>query len=67
MERKPEFLVSIDKFITFYHEHKDKRTKKELKYASLIIQKGVYTYFDLLRLNPFWFEILYNSIIEKLK
>lgn len=67
IERKPEFLISIDKFVTFYHEHNNKRTKKELKYASLIIQKGVYTYFDLLKLNPFWFEALYNNITEKLK
>lgn len=67
IERKPEFLVSIDKAISFYHEHKNKRTKKELKYASTIIQKGVHTYFDLLKLNPFWFEILYNDLIERLK
>lgn len=65
IENKPEFLVSIDKFVAFYHEHNNKRTKKELKYASLIIQKGVYTYFDLLKLNPFWFETLYNNIIKK--
>ncbi len=67
MTHKSEFLVSIDKFIAFYQDHRDKRAKKELKYASLIIQKGVYSYFDLLRLNPFWFEILYNNIMEKLK
>lgn len=66
-EHRPEFLVSIDKSVGFYHEHKYKRTKKELKYASLIIQKGVYTYFDLLKLNPFWFEMLYNHLIEKTK
>lgn len=65
IKNKPEFLVSIDKFVTFYHEHNNKRAKKELKYASLIIQKGVYTYFDLLKLNPFWFETLYNNIIKK--
>lgn len=65
MDCKPEFLISIDKAISLYHEHKNKRTKKELRYASSIVQKGVYTYFDLLKLNPFWFEILYNSLIEK--
>lgn len=66
IKHKPEFLVSIDRFVSLYHEHKNKRAKKELKYASTIIQKGVYTYFELLRLNPFWFETLYNDIIEKL-
>lgn len=67
MEQKPEFLISVDKAVSLYHEHKEKRAKKELKYASTIIQKGVHTYFDLLKLNPFWFEILYNDLIERLQ
>lgn len=62
LENKSDFLFSIDKAISFYHEHLKKRQEKELKYASLIIQKGVYSYFDLLKLNPFWFEILYNKL-----
>lgn len=44
-----------------------KRADKELKYASLIYQKGVYSYFDLLRLNPFWYEVLYNDLQNKIK
>ena len=68
LENKPDFLFSIDKSVSFYHEHLKKRQEKELRYASLIIQKGVYSYFDLLKLNPFWFEILYNkSQIDKNK
>lgn len=66
-DQKPEFLISVDKAVSLYHEHKEKRAKKELKYASTIIQKGVHTYFDLLKLNPFWFEILYNDLIERLQ
>lgn len=62
LENKSDFLFSIDKAISFYHEHFKKRQEKELRYASLIIQKGVYSYFDLLKLNPFWFEILYNKL-----
>ena len=62
LENKSDFLFSIDKAISFYHEHLKKRQEKELRYASLIIQKGVYSYFDLLKLNPFWFEILYNEL-----
>lgn len=65
LENKSIFLFSIDKAISFYHEHLKKRQEKELKYASLIIQKGVYSYFDLLKLNPFWFEILYNKLKDK--
>ena len=67
MEHKSPFLVNVDQSIKFYHEHFKKRADKELKYASLIYQKGVYSYFDLLRLNPFWYEILYNDLQNKIK
>lgn len=61
-ENKPEFMYSIDRAVSLYYEHEEQRAKKELKYASTLIQKGVTTYFDLLKLNPFWFELLYNNI-----
>lgn len=67
MKHKSPFLVSVDQSIKFYHEHFKKRADKELKYASLIYQKGVYSYFDLLRLNPFWYEVLYNDLQNKIK
>ena len=67
MEHKSPFLVNVDQSIKFYHEHLKKRAGKELKYASLIYQKGVYSYFDLLRLNPFWYEVLYNDLQNKIK
>ena len=67
IERKSPFLTNVDQSIKFYHEHLKKRADKELKYASLIYQKGVYSYFDLLRLNPFWYEVLYNDLQNKIK
>ena len=67
MKHKSPFLVNVDQSIKFYHEHLKKRTDKELKYASLIYQKGIYSYFDLLRLNPFWYEVLYNDLQNKIK
>lgn len=67
IKHKSPFLVNVDQSIKFYHEHLKKRTDKELKYASLIYQKGVYSYFDLLRLNPFWYEVLYNDLQNKIK
>lgn len=67
MEHKSLFLINVDQSIKFYHEHLRKRADKELKYASLIYQKGVYSYFDLLRLNPFWYEVLYNDLQNKIK
>lgn len=67
MKHKSLFLINVDQSIKFYHEHLRKRADKELKYASLIYQKGVYSYFDLLRLNPFWYEVLYNDLQNKIK
>ena len=67
MEHKSLFLINVDQSIKFYHGHLRKRADKELKYASLIYQKGVYSYFDLLRLNPFWYEVLYNDLQNKIK
>lgn len=64
IEHKPEFLISIDKAVSSYHDYRNKMTRKELKCASTIIQKGIRTYFDLLKLNPFWFEILYNNLVN---
>lgn len=67
IEHKSPFLVNVDQSIKFYHEHLKKRADKELRYASLIYQKGVYSYFDLLKLNPFWYEVLYNDLQNKIK
>lgn len=65
IEHKSPFLIKVDQSIKLYHDHCTKRADKELKYASLIYQKGVYSYFDLLKLNPFWFEVLYNDLLNK--
>lgn len=65
LKNKLSLLYPIDKAVSFYHEHLKKRQKKELKYASLIIQKKVCTYFDLLKLNPFWFKALFNELKNK--
>lgn len=67
IKHKSEFLVSVDKAVANFHMHNEKRAAKEIKYASLLIQKGVYTFFELLRLNPFWFEVLYNHLKAKTK
>lgn len=67
IEHKSPFLVNVDQSVKFYHDHCAKRADKELKYASLIYQKGVYSYFDLLKLNPFWFEVLYNDLLNKVQ
>lgn len=61
------FLIRVDKAVASYNMHNKIRAEKELKYASMLVQKGVNTYFDLLRLNPFWFEILFNDLKDKIE
>lgn len=65
IENKSSFLINVDIAIKLYHEHTKKRADKELKYASMLYRKKVHTYFDLLKLNPFWFELLYNDLLSK--
>lgn len=60
-------LVPVDRAIISYHVHNEKRAEKEVKYASMIIRKKVRTYFDLLRFNPFWFELLYTHLTKDKK
>ena len=60
------YLINIDKAVAAYNIHNKVRAEKELKYASMIVRKGIYSYFDLLRSNPFWFEILFNDLKNKL-
>ena len=62
LDEKPDMLYIVDKAVKFYHEHSRKRAEKELKYASLIYVRKVATYFDLLRVNPFWFKTLYDNL-----
>lgn len=62
---KPDFLYRIDKAIANYMHHIDMRTTKELKYASVLVDRHVKTYYDLLKYNPFWFETLYKLVTNK--
>lgn len=66
IEHKAPFLFNIDRAVKLYHEHSIKRSEKELRYASLIYKKKVKTYFDLLRLNPFWYDALYKDLVNKI-
>lgn len=64
--RYTNYLINIDKAIAAHGAHSNERADKELRYTSLLIRKSVRTYFDLLRLNPFWFEILFNDLKDKI-
>lgn len=58
---KPDLLIVVDKAVVSLYSHKAKMLDKELRYASLLLRKRVKTYYDVLKLNPFWFELLYHA------
>ena len=55
----PYFLDRIDRAIHAYYKAKDNLVKREVMYASRMINIKGNTYYHLLQLNPFWFEKLY--------
>lgn len=61
---KAYWLTRVDRCIVRFHEHSRQRADKELKYASLLYLKRIRTYFDLLKLNPFWYNKLYKKLKE---
>ena len=53
-------LAQIDRAIVIYYDYKQKSIDRQVKIASKLLENDTQTYFDLLRLNPFWFDILYK-------
>ena len=70
MDNRPEDLEYIDRAVEAYYRHHKERADQELRIAMQLYKKKVHTHFDLLKLNPMWFEIMYNyrklSLIETL-
>lgn len=60
-----EYLFGIDYSIERLHYHQNERREKELSYASRLAGKRNFTYFSLLKLNPYWWEQLYNLLKDK--
>lgn len=58
----PYFLDCIDRAILRWYKAKENLAKREVAYATRMIQIRGNTYYHLLLLNPFWFEKLYNEI-----
>lgn len=59
--KNPQKLISIDKMIVKFNRLKDAQSKFEIHAANKLI--GMRTIYDLLSVNPFW----YNDLINKLK
>lgn len=58
----PSLLYAVDKAIAAFNEVREKRKEVEVKSASKLLRSRIKTYFDLLKLDPYWFEALYNEI-----
>ena len=59
------FLFAVDEAVLRYHTQLKTRADKEVRNASFIIQKGIQTYFDLLKHKPLWFKMLYEKLTNK--
>ena len=59
--RVPQRLIGIDKMIVKFNRLKDAQSKFEIYAANKLL--GMRTIYDLLSVNPFW----YNDLINKLK
>lgn len=61
---RKEYLFSVDKAVDLYFSNLKKRSEKEVYYASKFVSMTDKTYNGLLKLNPFWFELLYNELVK---
>ena len=60
----PDRLMSLDKAVVFFHKYKDTRSKQEIKIAEALTK--VHTYFQLVKKDAFWYEILMNELKNQL-
>ncbi len=58
-------LDVIDRHVLNYHKAQEDRAKAEITAARTIKNKAIYTYYDLLKHKPEWFEILFNYLKTK--
>lgn len=56
------YLFLIDKAVAKYNYHKEQLVSKETSYALKL--RRVKTFYDLVKLNPFWYEILVRELIK---
>lgn len=59
--KNPQKLIFIDKMVVKFNRLKDAQSKFEIHAANKLV--GMKTFYDLLSVNPFW----YDNLIKKLK
>lgn len=63
-KEKPEFLFTVDKTVAWHAKVKKELTERELHIATKLVNMGESSWYKLLKLNPFWFETLYNDVTQ---
>lgn len=66
-EHREEYLYQVDRVVLQYYYHLNALREKEVKYATRLLKISKNTYFGLLKLNPFWFDLLYTEIAKDKK
>lgn len=75
-ELQPYIIPRLDRAVHMYYKAKDMLSKREVQYAARLLKLDGTTvamgmkrprgsensYYSLLQLDPFWFEILYNEL-----
>ena len=62
-EHYPDLRPKIDRAVTVFYKHKDERNKLEIRCAQMLTK--VATYYQLLKLNPIWYDTLIKAMKEK--
>lgn len=61
----PKAIETLDKAVKKYHNYTRNKSMREVHYASFLMRKNVKTYFDLLKLKPIMFEMLFNYLTNE--
>lgn len=65
MEQKAEMLQVTDMAIYKYHTGIMNRNKQETRIAYKLTASRVRTFFDLVRVNPFWFNLIFKHLTQR--
>ena len=61
-EHESKFLFAIDKAVAQYDYNKKLLSEKEVKFAVRL--RSCNTFYDLVKINPFWYDILMQYIVK---
>lgn len=65
LEQHPQFIENLDHSVSLYFKAKEELMTAKIKNAGILVRSSPRTYFDLLKLNPLWFAIVYRQLTGK--